>query len=366
VASGLTVLDSGAFSAAGGALFLSILTLPAYGALRVYLKLTRRVEWLAAELTVARERLESQREVLAAQARALDERSDALAEQRLAFEAQAVALGAARDAARGAARDADRVKSEFLAVMSHEIRAPLSAIIGFARFLTSPDVRVAPEQARRYLDRIVLNAHRLLALVSDILDYSRLEAGPGPLEVAPVNLSAVVRDVASTLESSARAKGIALRLELPERRAVLETDTMRVTQVLVHLVGNAIKFTEHGSVTVAVSVEDGAPAESAAGPAARPVCVVEVRDTGIGIPMEQLETVFEPFRQGDMGQSRRHGGAGLGLAIARALCTLLGATLSLDSVQGVGTTVRVRFAASLPASGVLAAAETANARRRVA
>jgi signal transduction histidine kinase len=356
---GLSFLRAGASQVAGLAQLLVVFALPVLVAVRLYRTASARIERLNTELAAARYHLERQRGELELQARELDARNDALVMQRRMLEAQTDAV----DAAQATARAADRAKSEFLAVMSHEVRTPLSAIIGFARFLTAPDMAVAPDQAKRYLERISLNAHRLLALIDDILDYSRLEAGHVPLELGPVNLAAVVRDVAFKLAPCATAKGMALRVELPERHLTLETDAVRLTQLLLHVVGNAVKFTEHGSVTLAVLVEGDATDDiTGAGPA----CVVEIRDTGVGIPAERRDAVFEPFLQAEMGETRRHGGTGLGLAIARALCTLLGATLVLESTEGVGTTVRIRFASSLPSSTLPATASSAQDARRVA
>ncbi len=241
-------------------------------------------------------------------------------------------------AARDAALEASRVKSQFLANVSHEIRTPLNAILGMAALLLDSDL--SSEQ----MDRLVTlrsAGTQLLELLEDVLDLSRIEANQLELDRTPVDLRQVVSEAVGVFLAAAHEKGIHLQLDGADVDLPLVLgDPLRLRQVLVNLVGNAVKFTEAGGVTVRVAVEPPAAAESGA---EGTVVRFEVADTGIGIAPALRDGLFEPFRQGDVSTTRRHGGTGLGLAITRQLVDLMGGTIELNSRLGVGSTFIVRL-----------------------
>jgi signal transduction histidine kinase/ActR/RegA family two-component response regulator len=222
------------------------------------------------------------------------------------------------------AEEASRAKSDFLANMSHEIRTPMTAILGFAELLTD-DASPAPLRAEAGRT-IISSGKHLLQIINDLLDFSKIESGRMTLETVPTDVAQIVEDVASCLRPVASTKGLTLqvRYETPVPRAIV-SDPTRIRQILFNLVGNAVKFTQTGGVTVTVT----AHADSIA---------FAVRDTGIGIAPEHLHRLFQPFEQADSSMSRRFGGTGLGLAIARRLCELLGGRLDAESQPGRGST----------------------------
>jgi len=233
--------------------------------------------------------------------------------------------------AKEAAEQANRVKSEFLANMSHELRTPLNSVIGFANVLLKNKAGNLRAEDINFLERIHINGKHLLALINQILDLSKIEAGRTELDIAPVSLAVLARETIAQLEGQYRDKNVKLITELPDCLVQIETDESKLKQVIINLIGNAFKFTETGTITVRVVAEK----ESG-----RPLRI-DVADTGIGIPKDRQEAVFEAFRQADASTTRTYGGTGLGLTISRALCQLLGYRLSLSSEVGVGTTFSI-------------------------
>ena len=235
----------------------------------------------------------------------------------------------------------NRAKSEFLANMSHELRTPMTAILGFAELLESefdsqgPDAggsdRLGSDITRSYLETICSNGRHLLHLVNGILDLSKIEAGMMETQTTECSLQEIVEDVASILRIRARGKGLSLSVEyvypLP---ATIRTDAVRLKQILVNLVGNAVKFTEQGSVQIRVRDERVADDDHRVH--------VAVADTGIGMFPGQLDEIFEAFVQVDTSLTRRFGGTGLGLTISKRLAAILGGSIQAKSLPGQGST----------------------------
>ena len=237
--------------------------------------------------------------------------------------------------ARDAAEAASRAKSDFLARMSHELRTPLNSIIGFANVLLKNKSGALPEHDLSYLGRIAANGRHLLGLINDILDLSKIEAGRMTLDLASVSLGDLVRETVEELESQTRDRVVALRTELPASLRPMELDAGRMKQVLINLIGNALKFTERGEIVIRIEGDDaGTP------------LLIQVSDTGIGIPPDRLDAIFNVFEQAESMITRRFGGTGLGLAISRSLCELMGHRLEASSVEGVGTIMRIRLNAA--------------------
>ncbi|MGE6497819.1 ATP-binding protein [Cupriavidus metallidurans] len=242
--------------------------------------------------------------------------------------AQMIALAQARDAAEASAR----TKSSFLAMMSHEIRTPLQGILGLLELVEySP---LSAEQRRQV--RLASEAGQALRqILDDVLDYAKMDAGRLRLALAPLDLRALFASVLSLLAQRAQAKGLQLQQWVqPDVPVQLVADGARLRQILLNLVGNAIKFTERGSVDLCASVEATNAGEG--------VLVISVADTGIGIAPEDIARLFTPFVQGESGPARRFDGSGLGLTISRQLSQLMGGELMLDSTLGVGTRVTLR------------------------
>jgi signal transduction histidine kinase len=224
---------------------------------------------------------------------------------------------------------ANMLKSEFLASMSHELRTPINAVLGHtANLIDGIYGDVAPAQDEM-LKRIRAAAHHLLALINDILDLARIEAGKMPLRVETVHLRAVIIELAQQVEPMVRTKGLTYSSVVSEDCGPIVTDRTKLKQVLLNLLSNAIKFTQRGGITVRVS-----PAGSAG-------VRISVTDTGVGIRPRDLEVIWEDFRQVDPVFVREHSGTGLGLSITRKLLQRLGGSVALESEYGRGTTFTV-------------------------
>jgi signal transduction histidine kinase len=232
-----------------------------------------------------------------------------------------------------AAAAANRAKSEFLASMSHELRTPLNAILGYTSLLaegiTGP---VSPPQQEQLL-RIRASATHLLGLIDEVLSFSRLEAGRERLSIHGVDVRRVMDEAAALVRPMAAAKKLPLEIAPPDgadEQLHLRTDVLKLRQILVNLLTNAVKFTDHGSVTLSARA-DGDDV------------VFSVADTGIGIPPAHLEHVFDAFWQVEQAASRRVGGTGLGLSVTRRLARLLGGDVTVESTAGQGSTFSVRL-----------------------
>ena len=243
------------------------------------------------------------------------------------------------------AEAANLAKSVFLANMSHEIRTPMNAILGLVHLIRRDDRD--PLELER-VGKISEAARHLLAIINDILDLSKIESGKLSLEQRSLSIKTLISKCFALMGDAASNKGLQLLSEIdPTLPDILRGDPMRLSQALLNLLGNAVKFTEHGSVTLRVSPETASP-EAASPEAASPDSLLlrfEVIDTGIGISADVVQRLFQPFEQGDSTTTRRFGGTGLGLAITRRLAELMGGTVGVSSTPGVGS--RFWFSARL-------------------
>ena len=254
---------------------------------------------------------------------------DGLAQQSLHVQQLELRLRAKQrelDDAEAAAAESSRLKVEFLASMSHELRTPLNAIKGYTSIVLKEEGLSARQQLS--LERVRTSSDTLLKLINDILDYSRMESGKLSLDLELVNASSIARETVAHLEPLAHERELDFGLQSPDPDIYAVLDRSKLERILINLLGNAIKFTDRGSVALVLFRREG-------------MLVFEVRDTGIGIHPDERQLIFQHFRQGDGSSKRQHGGTGLGLAITARLVELLGGRLELDSELGRGSTFRV-------------------------
>jgi signal transduction histidine kinase len=243
---------------------------------------------------------------------------------------------------------ANKLKSEFLASMSHELRTPINAIVGYAALLLEGVFGVVSDKQKDPLERTRAAADHLRALIDDILDLAKIEAGKMQFVNEPLRLTEVVRDVSEQMEPMFRRKTLSFTVDIAPETPTIVTDRTKLKQVLLNLLSNAMKFTNRGGVSVVV----------------RPHAMgvrLDINDTGIGIKPEYLSVIWEDFRQVDQSRTREFGGTGLGLSITRKLLERLGGVISVESIVGVGTTFTVLLPLDAPAQPGADATDAARA-----
>ena len=250
-------------------------------------------------------------------------------ERRIAAIADYAALALWKAHLTDEARSASKVKGEFIATMSHELRTPLTALLGYEELFAEHILGPLTDQQEAAVERMRTSTQHLQAIIDEVLTFSRLEAGEERARLVDASLAEIIHAVMAVLEPLARAKRIALSTRLPEEPSTIRTDPDMLRRILVNLGGNAVKFTERGSVSLSVAREGSSLA-------------FEVADTAIGIAQQDIARLFQPFTQLESGFTRRFGGTGLGLFVSRRLADLLGGEISVKSVPGTGSTFTLR------------------------
>jgi len=230
--------------------------------------------------------------------------------------------------------EASKLKSQFLANMSHELRTPLNAIIGLTEMLHEDAHELKRAEELEPLERVLRAAHHLLELINDILDLSKIEAGRMDMHIETFAIAPLVAEVVATMSPAAAKNGNKITIECPQEIGEMHADQTRIRQALLNLVSNANKFTEHGSVTVAVARVMGKGSEE---------IMMAVSDTGIGMSPEQVGRLFQEFVQADSSTTRKYGGTGLGLTISRRFCQMMGGDIAVESQLGGGSTFTIRL-----------------------
>ncbi|MBF2016258.1 MAG: response regulator [Rivularia sp. T60_A2020_040] len=223
------------------------------------------------------------------------------------------------------------LKSQFLATISHELRTPMNAIIGFSQLLLRPKSGILSHQQKQMIERILNNGKNLLILINEILEFSKLQAGNLDLKPEIFDITKLVKVTVEEMRSLAAAKKISINIDINLENSILYNDSLRVRQILDKLLSNAIKFTETGSIKVKITELAHNRVELA------------VEDTGIGIALDNIQHIFEPFRQLDQGTNRKFGGTGLGLPIVSALVNMMGGKITIESELGKGSIFRVEL-----------------------
>jgi signal transduction histidine kinase len=237
--------------------------------------------------------------------------------------------------ARAEAEAANQAKSDFLAIMSHELRTPLTAVVGYTELLSDEVVGPVNETQRDHLARVRASSEHLLMLIEDILSYARIEAGRELVRIEDFGLAALLEQAAVIIRPLAEKKSLEFTLSGGSLRAVMRSDPQKVRQIIINLLANAVKFTVKGSVRLGARVYDDRVA-------------FEVSDTGPGIAREHLDRVFDAFWQVDQRMTRKAGGTGLGLSVARQLARLLGGDVSVRSTMGEGSVFTVDLPLQAP------------------
>jgi signal transduction histidine kinase len=275
--------------------------------------------------------------------RRFDDQDRALIEelaQRVAMAVDNARLHEAERRARAEAEAANQAKSDFLAIMSHELRTPLTAVVGYTELLADEVVGPVNDTQRDHLARVRASSEHLLMLIEDILSFARIEAGREQVRIEEFGLAALLEQAAAIVRPLAEKKSLEFTLTGHDSRAIMRSDPQKVRQIIINLLANAVKFTPAGSVRLSARVCDDR-------------VEFEVSDTGPGIAREHLERVFDAFWQVDQRMTRRTGGTGLGLSVARQLGRLLGGNVSVRSTIGEGSvfTVDLPLVAPAPAVG---------------
>ena len=239
--------------------------------------------------------------------------------------------------AKAAAEESSLAKSAFLFNMSHELRTPLNAIMGYSELLQEGAADDDPEQRAKDIAKILGAGRHLLTLINAVLDLSKIEAGRVELEIETIDIAQLLQDVVSTSESLAATQNNTLALEIPDDLGTMQSDATKIRQVLLNLLGNASKFTTNGAITV-TAVRERELSDWV---------VIHVKDTGIGMSVEEQHGLFREFKQGRAAREQPERGTGLGLAISQALCQLLGGVISVVSTQGAGSVFTVRLPAAV-------------------
>jgi len=300
---------------------------------------TGKPEWLAGSIDDVTQWVESERRLQSAMEDLISTK------EAMALRAQELSQSTrALESARMEADAASRAKSDFLAHMSHEIRTPLNAILGFSELIEDPGSGVNHTEAARTIRR---NGAHLLGIINDILDFSKIEAGSFSIAFEPTDPVAEVEQVTTLLSARAAEKGLTLSSAIdPGVPRLVQCDPMRLRQILINLAGNAVKFTDHGSVSILVDAPQPEQLR------------FRVTDTGIGLSDEQMSLIFVPFRQVDASMSRRAAGSGLGLCISQRLAHMLGGSITVQSTPGHGSV----FSLTIPAPLVQPAAAPSSSR----
>ena len=228
-------------------------------------------------------------------------------------------------------KSADKLKSIFLASMSHELRTPLNSIIGFTGLMLMQVAGSINDGQKEQLNRVKRNAEHLLELINDVLDISKVEAGKIELSIAEVDINALVNDVVESITPEVDAKGLALNVRKLNENVNIKSDIRRLKQILMNLMSNALKFTDVGSVSIDVSIEQSQ-------------LIIIVKDTGVGIEISDMKKLFEPFQQINSDFTNNYKGTGLGLYLCKKLASLIGAEINVTSELGIGS----QFLLALP------------------